>query len=258
MKSALSSAFAHIPMLSSVDERDLLIKYQRNPDKLLADKIIMSNWRFVLKLANKWARRYDSSEIDLFQEGIIGAMRALKNYDVVKADAAGCSRFIVYAAHWCAQAMRMFIIKNHTIVRNTSVEAKKVFFYKKTPEQVASGESKGLPEKDTSLDASFEDGKGSFHDILADRNMGPDRLYEKAASKQFMDQTLADMLAGFNEREQTLINERYLGEEALTLIELGEKFGVSRERVRQVETRVLDKMKRKLEAKNIKNELLEN
>ncbi len=258
MKSALSSAFAHIPMLSSTDERDLLIRYKRQPDKVLADKIIMSNWRFVLKLANKWARRYNSSEIDLFQEGIIGAMRALKNYDVTKADAAGCSRFIVYAAHWCVQSMRMFIIKNHTIVRNTSVESKKVFFYKRTPEQLASGERNTLPERDASLDASFDEGKGSFHDILADHNMGPDALYEKEFGQRFMEQTMSDMMNGFNERERMLINERYLGEESLTLVELGDKFGISRERVRQIETRVLDKMKRKLEAKNIKNELLEN
>ena len=258
MKSALYSAFNHIQMLSSVDERNLLIKYRSEPSKALADKIIMSNWRFVLKLANKWGRRYNASEIDLFQEGIIGMMRALGHYDVAKADAAGCTRFVVYAAHFCAQAMRMFIIKNYTIVKNTSVKNKKVFFYKRTPEQLARGEYKALPEREASLDASFDDGKGSFHDIVADSNLGPDKLYEKAVSKQFMEETLADMLSGFNDREKVIINERYLNENPLCLHELGDKLGVSRERVRQVEERLLDKMKQKIVSRNLKAELMEN
>jgi len=254
------------PLLSREEEHDLAVRYFEDGDMDAARKLVTSNLRLVVKIAYDYRQAYKNL-LDLVQEGNIGLMQAVKKYDPYRG-----VKLSSYAAWWIRAYILRYILNNHRLVKLGTTQAqRKLFFNLKkekaklaaqgiepTPERIA--DKLDVPVKDVvsmdrrmsagdaSLDAPLRgsddsgrpvsrldmmSGEGpAFDEILADEELG-DMLKDKI--HEFGD-TLED-------REKVIFEKRLVAEDPLTLQSLGDIFGVSRERVRQLEKRLLGHMK---------------
>ncbi|GBD40833.1 RNA polymerase sigma factor RpoH [bacterium HR39] len=198
-------------------------------------------------------------------------------------------RFSTYAAWWIRSAMQDYILRNWSVVRTGTTAAQKSLFFnlRRLRAQIEGGSGGRLSEEgkrkiaeqlhvnvadveamegrlsgsDQSLNATLTpDGEDTWQDFLADDRPTPDRIVEEERDSKIRSRWLHECLQELNEREQIIIRERRLREDGKTLEELGRRFGISKERVRQIEARALQKLRAAL-LKRIKDpaelELLE-
>jgi len=251
-------------LLTPEQEHDLAVKYAVEGDLDAARELVTSNLRLVVKIAYDYRQAYKNL-LDLVQEGNIGLMQAVKKYDPYKG-----VKLSSYAAWWIRAYMLRFILNNHRLVKVGTTQAqRKLFFNLKkekarlsamgidpTPARIA--ERLNVPEHEVvsmdrrlaageaSLDAPVGAGDGrqvarvelvpgggaGMDDVLAEQQLGDqfkDKIHEFGAT-----------LVG---KEKRIFDERLLAEDPRTLQELGTEFGVSRERVRQLEKRLLEKLR---------------
>lgn len=255
-----------IPMLTKEREHDLACRWRDHQDEQALHELINAYMRLALSSASKF-RRYGLPISDLVQEGMLGLLQAANRFDPDRE-----VRFATYANWWVRAAVQDFVLRNWSIVRTgTTAAQKKLFFNLRrlraqlqlppdaplTPDdetlianqlrinrhEVVSMASR-LAGADRSLNAALaEDQDGEWQDLLEDPNPGPEEIVIGVYNGNSRNQWLGKAIAALNDREQVIIRERRLAENNITLESLGNKLGISKERVRQIEAQALGKMR---------------
>lgn len=238
-------------------ERELAERW-RAGDQAAGAALVQACLPFVMTIAYEY-RRWGLSAEDIVQEGNIGLLKAARRFDPDR----GC-RLVTYAAYWIRAEIRDYVVRGYRIVRlgSSKPERRALRIYRKTrerdPKTLAA--LSGLREerveellplllaRDVSLDAPTETGSTGV-DRLAGESLTPE---EAAADEQETDRThraLREAVAELPAREREILETRWLTEEPLTLEALGRRFGISKERVRQIEERAKLRMRASIEAK---------
>jgi len=251
------------PILSADEEQELLQRYYNTHCQIAAEKLITSHLRLVVKIAME-AKGYDLPVADLIAEGNIGLLKALHKFDPSKE-----VRLSTYAMWWIKAAVNDFILKNWSMVPLGTVSAQKKLFFsirriKRELDIIENGElnhtqAQAISEKtdasiqdvhqinnrlagrDHSLNAPLaEDTTSQHQDIQEDECPTQE---ERLADKQQVElkkKAVGAALRRLEGRDREIVKARYLAEEPLSLKELGQRFGISSERVRQLEVRALE------------------
>ncbi|MGE4580672.1 MAG: RNA polymerase sigma factor RpoH [Desulfuromonadales bacterium] len=256
-------------VLDREQEVELANRYRREEDIESAHKLICANLRFVVKIANEY-RGYGIKMADLVQEGNIGLMMAVKKFDPERG-----LRLITYAVWWIRAYIHNYIIKSWSLVKIGTTQAQKKLFFKLNQTRAALHKLAGrektreiareldvrdadveemalrMSARDTSLDLELVEGDDyTLMDSLADERASQEELLlQKEEQSQLSSQTQR-ALASLNEREKRIIEGRILTDTPKTLQDLADEYGISRERVRQLEKNALNKIKPLLSESN--------
>jgi len=264
---------SNYPILSREEEYKLAMRYKKKGDLKAARKLITSNLRFVVKIANEY-KNYGLNLMDLIQEGNIGLMQAVKRFDPTKG-----YRLISYAVWWIRAYIHNYVIRNWSLVKIGTTQAQRKLFYKLrstkhrmdiTDENLSPEDYKNLAEelgvsdeavvemeqrmggKDLSLDTELNGNVESTHlDFLVDAVSNQEEIITKAEEEEKVKSELETALRSLKDRERFIIENRILRDNPLTLEELGTELNLSRERVRQIESVALKKIRDVLEKKGI-------
>ncbi len=253
-------------LLDRDEESDLARRYRRDGDLEAAHRLICGNLRFVVKVANEY-RGYGMKMLDLIQEGNIGLMMAVKKFDPDRG-----IRLISYAVWWIRAYIQNYIVKTWSLVKIGTTQAQKKLFFKLKQTQAAllrlSGRenaeeiaqtldvrndeveemSRRLAARDTSLDVELIEGEDfTLMDTLADDSPDQETRLIGNEQRRRLASEVRQAFDRLNDRERKIIRERILDESPRTLQELANDFGISRERVRQLETNALGKLRETLE-----------
>ncbi|MBI2608829.1 MAG: RNA polymerase factor sigma-32 [Deltaproteobacteria bacterium] len=251
------------PVLSAEEEKELAIKYFEGKNSQVAQKLILHNLRFVITIANKYTH-YGLKMMDLIQEGNIGLMKALQTFNPYKD-----VRFITYAVWWIRSYIHDYIQRNWSIVKVATTEAQRKLFYKLKKEEEALqklglppspkliAERLQLPEKDVkimqqrlshkdvSLDAPLTEDSTTTHlDQVSAYEETPDETLAQEQELRKIQEKLAEFEKTIKKQEKDyfIFKNRIVAEKPLTLQKIGNKYSISRERVRQIEERVKKKL----------------
>jgi RNA polymerase sigma-32 factor len=253
------------PMLERHEEYMLAKRWREHGDRDAAHKLVTSHLRLVTRIARDY-RGYGLPISEVISEGNVGLMQAVERFEPEKG-----FRFATYAVWWIKAAIQEYILRSWSLVKmGTTANQKKLFFnLRKAKSKISALDEGDLhPDQvkliakrlgvtdqdvvdmnrrlggDASLNAAIhEDGdSGEWQDWLVDES--PDQETTLAASEEFDNRrkTLSDALTMLNKRERRIFETRRLAEEQITLVELAEEFGVSRERVRQIEVSAFAKV----------------
>jgi len=251
------------PLLTAEEEFDLATRFRRDNDLDAARTLVLSHLRVVISVARGYAG-YGLPQADLIQEGNIGLMKAVKRYDPDRG-----VRLVSFALHWIKAEIHDYILKNWRLVKIATTKAqRKLFFNLRSmrqglatlrPQEVSAiARELNVSERDVvemetrfnghdmALDPSANDDEDSYAPIAylaADAEQEPSRLLEQEQTERLKTEGLSRALAALDERSRRIVEARWLGEnEAATLHELAAEFGVSAERIRQIEQKALSKM----------------
>ena len=253
-----------IPILSVEEERELAERLHDENDLLAARHLIMSHLRFVVHIAKSYSG-YGLAQADLIQEGNVGLMKAVKRFDPKYG-----VRLVSFAVHWIKAEIHEFILRNWRIVKIATTKAQRKMFFnlrssKKrlawfTADEVESvakdlgvepkvvREMEGrLSAHDASFDATVdEDDDTAFlapANYLEDHSADPARAVEIADSSADTHGRLTEALKSLDERSMDILNKRWLSDKKSTLHDLADEYGVSAERIRQLEKNAMKKVK---------------
>ncbi len=255
------------PLLSYEQEQELIKSFKETGDIDVAKKLVVSNLRLVVKIAMEYRSTWQNM-MDLIQEGNIGLMKAVSKYD----DSKG-AKLSYYASWWIKSYILKFILDNFRMVKiGTTNEQKKLFYNLMkeknrlismgiTPDQKTISENLGVSEKsvaimdkrlnhggEVSLDAPVRSGNdfsgSTLGELIADEK-SPSVEDGVAASQELalLKNHLTGFLDSLKPRDKEIFKNRLLNEAPMSLQEIGDLYGVSRERIRQIEARLLDKLK---------------
>ena len=256
-------------ILEKDEEFELINDWRDNKTPRSLQKILNS----YLRLAVSYARKYSSYGLpidDLIHEGVLGIMHALEKFDTSKD-----FRLSTYASWWIRASIQDYILKNWSVVRTGSTASQKALFFnlKKIKQQIndVSREFMGQNEINKvsnmlnvkSIDIQNMKSRltgGDLHlnqkvdnetendlmSLLADDRQNPEESFEEFNDKNIKINFINKAIDSLNEREKTIIRLRKFREKSITLDELGQKLKISKERVRQIETKALEKLKRSL------------
>ena len=252
-------------LLNPEEEHRLAIDYQKNPDDLAAAaRLVTANLRLVVKIAYEYRRAYKNM-MDLIQEGNIGLMQAVKKYDPYRG-----VKLSSYAAWWIRAYMLRFILNNWRLVKLGTTQAQRKLFFNLSKEKarlsalgieptdaeiakrlnVAESDvaemDKRLARSDASLDASVGESDGrsvSRVELMPSQGSTPDQIAEGAELSELLQDRLSEFREKLTGKDVIIFDKRVVADEPLTLQELGDEFGVSRERVRQLEARLTGKLR---------------
>jgi len=254
------------PLLTQEEEFELAVKYRKYNDIEAVQKLITSNLRFVVKVAFEY-KSYGVKLPDLIQEGNIGLMIAAKKFNPYKG-----YRFISYAVWWIRAYIQNFIIKTWSLVKIGTTQAQKKLFYKigkvrKALESNQENEKKyellandldvakediiemeqRMSSRDLSLDTPFDEGKELTHlDLLQESSPDQEEMLAQEQEKKIREREVHDAMKRLNEKEVYVIKNRIMADEPLTLQKIGNHLKLSRERVRQIESEALKKLKKEI------------
>ena len=258
---AYIGAVHQIPVLSVEDEQALALRYRDHEDLDAARELVYSHLRFVVHVARGYSG-YGLQIGDLIQEGNIGLMKAVKRFDPSRG-----VRLVSFAMHWIKAEIHEYILKNWRLVKVATTKAQRKLFFNLrslkpgsetlTPAQVAdvahqlSVKPEDVVEMETRLgghDLALEangDEDEAFAPIayLEDNRSEPTRVLESRARDHLQSEGLSTALAGLDERSRRIVEARWLCDDPATLHELAAEFGVSAERIRQIETKAMQKMR---------------
>ena len=254
------------PILTAEEEYEYANKWAKNQDAIAAEKLLASHLRLVVSVAYDF-RNYGIPVSELIASGNMGLMQALQKFDPEKG-----FRFSTYAMFWIKAEMYETILNNWSIVKiGTSANQKRVFFnlsrakralgimdknlseeqtrqiadYLKVPENDVKRMSTRISARDVSLNAPMHS-DSEMHDVLSnmpDEKVGIEDTIEQMQLRHRGFELLKKHLATLPERDREILKARRLSDPAVTLESLSQKYGISRERVRQIEERAFNKLK---------------
>ncbi|EKF61224.1 RNA polymerase factor sigma-32 [Agrobacterium albertimagni AOL15] len=256
------------PYLEREEELDLAIRWKENDDQGARNRIAQAHMRLVIAMASKF-RGFGLPLNDLIQEGYIGLLEAAARFDPGRE-----VRFSTYAGWWIRASMQDYILRNWSIVRGGTSSSQKALFFnlRRLRAKLAQGDNRlsdqaihqeiasalGVSLSDVqSMDARLSGNDASLQTPVAGRNgEGTEQLDMLESNEALPDEQVTSIIDGerwngwlrdamnrLNERESRIIKARRLTEDGATLEELGAELGISKERVRQIETRALEKLK---------------
>ena len=260
---AYISAVHRIPVLSQEEEQSLSRRYNESDDLESARKLVMSHLRFVVHVARGYSG-YGLQLSDLIQEGNIGLMKAVKRFNPDQG-----VRLVSFAVHWIRAEMHEFILRNWRIVKVATTKAQRKLFFNLRKSKKRLGwmnaeevrtvaKDLGVPEatvremesrlsgRDIGFEApadAEEDAKPAPEAFLIDDGADP---YDNVADADQADNqldTLSTALQKLDERSRDIIQRRWLNEDKATLQDLADEYGVTAERIRQVEANAMKKMR---------------
>lgn len=259
----------HIPMLSAEQELELANKFREDGDLEAARQLVVSHLRFVVHVV-KGYQGYGLSQSDLIQEGTVGLMKAVRRFDPNVG-----VRLVSFAVHWIKAEIHEFVLRNWRIVKIATTKAQRKLFFnlrkankklnwfsneevlhvakelKVDPKDVRAMEAR-MGSMDVSFDG-YSSNDGSEKDACCDPIQ-----YLEADSKDPADEVasyevnrlksnrLAEVLSSLDLRSKEILEARWLSESKVTLHELAEKYGVSAERIRQIEEGAIKKLKKEM------------
>jgi len=253
-----------IPMLTAEEEKQLAIRFRESGDLEAARSLVMSYLRFVVRVARGYSG-YGLAQADLIQEGSVGLMKAVKQFDPEVG-----VRLVSFAVHWVRAEIHEFILRNWRIVKVATTKAQRKLFFNlrsvkkrlcwmRHEEVSAAAKDFGVVSRDvlemekrlSAHDASF-DGPAQNDDedevyapsgYLEDQGTGPEAHIELAQLEESTQQRLQAALETLDERNRVIIQKRWLNECKVTLHDLAGEFSVSAERIRQLEQNAIKKLK---------------
>lgn len=256
------------PYLEREEELDLAIRWKEHDDQGARNRIAQAHMRLVIAMASKF-RGFGLPLNDLIQEGYIGLLEAAARFDPGRE-----VRFSTYAGWWIRASMQDYILRNWSIVRGGTSSSQKALFFnlRRLRAKLAQGDNRlsdqaihqeiasalGVSLSDVqSMDARLSGNDASLQTPVAGRNgEGTEQLEMLESNEAPPDEQVTSIIDGerwngwlwdamnrLNERESRIIKARRLTEDGATLEELGAELGISKERVRQIETRALEKLK---------------
>ena len=260
LKKYLAEISKH-PVLSREEEYELAEKIHKNKDIEAAQKMVISNLKLVVKIALEYYNTY-LNILDLIQEGNVGLLHAVKKYNPYRG-----TKFSTYASFWIRAYILKYIMDSWSLVKIGTTQGQRKLFYRLnkekqklealgvfpapqllastldvTEEEVESMQ-KRLAYTDISLETPVHE---EGYDTLMDMIKTGDNVDEIVTDRE-MDSMLSERVAEFkkdlNEKELFIFEHRIMTDESMTLQEIGEKFKISRERVRQIENKVLNRFK---------------
>ncbi len=252
-------------LLSRDEEYQLATRYREQGSLEAAQRLICANLRFVVKIAHEY-RGYGLKLLDLIQEGNIGLMMALRKFEPQRG-----LKFITYAVWWIRAYINNFIMKNWSLVKIGTTQAQKKLFFKlgqtrRALRRLTGGDEPGdiarelavredevedmalrMAARDASLDLELTEGNDyTLLDSLADQRDNQEQLLLEHEEAGLLSSRVEEALGQLKPRERHIIRERILRDSPRTLQELAEHYGISRERVRQIEKSALEKLKGRL------------
>ena len=253
------------PILSPEQEYELAIELYENGNLSAAKKLVLAHMRFVAFIAHGY-KGYGLEQADLIQEGTIGLMKAVKRFNPHRK-----VRLSSFAVYWIRAEIHEYIFKNWKIVKVATTKAQRKLFFKlrqakshiyqsltsDQAEEIATNlgvRKKDVIEMESRLqlsDVAFEvnDDEDTYtpEQYLSDPGETPEQLLLNDNSQQDQNNKLYQAFSSLDERSIDILQSRYLKEEKLTLHTLADKYGVSAERVRQLENKAIKKLKERLE-----------
>lgn len=253
------------PVLTAEEEYMLALRWREHGDVDAAHKLVTSHLRLVAKIAMKY-RGYGLPVADLLSEGNIGLMKAVKKFEPERG-----FRLATYAIWWIKAAMTEYVLRSWSLVRMGTMAAQKKMFFnlrrlKSRLEILDNGDisvddaralakrldvseeeivdmNRRISSRDASLNTPLGEEEGmEFQDTLVDDSPSPEAIAIQGDEASRRRRLLVDALKTLNERERHIFVERRLKDDPVTLEELGQQYGISRERVRQLEARAFEKV----------------
>ena len=278
VSSGLTRGAMRAEMLDADVELELARKWRNNGDEKALHRLVNAYLRLAVSMASKY-RRYGADMTDLVQEAGIGLMKAAEKFDPERG-----VRFSTYAVWWIKASIQDYVMRNWSLVRTGSTSSQKALFFnlkrvkaRITREQEGQTNNVdtarlseliavelGVPMRDVemmearlsgsdySLNAqqANDDGR-EWIDLLEDESVQSSQKVEQERDRSLLRKSLVEALQTLNEREKKIILDRKLRDEPRTLESLGGELGLSKERIRQLESQALVKMRKKLENKNV-------
>ena len=250
-------------VLSAEDEQALARRFRDDGDLDAARQLVLSHLRFVVHLARSYAG-YGLPQADLIQEGNVGLMQAVKRFDPDYG-----VRLVSFAVHWIRAEMHEFILRNWRIVKVATTKAQRKLFFNLRSQKKRLGWMSGDEIRAIAADLGVEpeevtrmEGRLASHDAAFDGDYRDDEDAAQAPAQYLRDEAsdpadlvadedwneqasraLRDALDGLDERSRDIVASRWLADEKLTLHDLADRYGVSAERVRQIEAAALKKLR---------------
>ena len=257
------------PILKPEEERALADRFYHEDDLDAARELVLSHLRFVVHLARSYSG-YGLAQADLIQEGNVGLMKAVKRFDPNVG-----VRLVSFAVHWIRAEMHEFILRNWRIVKVATTKAQRKLFFnlrsnkKKlgwlndaetraiahdlgvTPAAVTQMEGR-LSSRDVAFDGHPDDDAGEAPlapaYYLEDTSANPADLAADEDASRIASRQLAEAIRTLDDRARDILESRWLRDDKLTLMELAERYGVSAERVRQLERNAMKKLRKHIDA----------
>jgi len=251
-------------LLTREEEVELGIRVQKNNDQRAAYRLVTSNLRLVVKIAMDFHRHWTKSLLDLIQEGNVGLLQAVKKFDPYRG-----IKFSYYASFWIKAYILKFIMENWKLVKIGTTQTQRKLFFNLSKERdklLAEGfvpETKLLAERldvretdveemsirlgggDVSLNAPIGDnGKEEYGSFLQDQSAELDEQISEVEGRSILLDKLSEYRGQLSEKELDIYDNRIMSEKPLTLQELGDKYHISRERIRQIQARIIKNIKK--------------
>jgi RNA polymerase sigma-32 factor len=251
------------PLLTKEQEQELAIRYRETGDAKAAELLVTSNLRFVVKVAAEYSR-FGAKLIDLVQEGNVGLMHAVKEFNPYRG-----VRLITYAVWWIRGYIQEYLMRQYSLVRIGTTQNQRKLFYRLqrerdsldkagqepnyaliagrlgvSPEEVESM-SQRLSGRDVSLSQPIggENSTASLLDFEASHDLAADEELGHAEELQVLQENIDRIRPKLSEKETYILEKRLLSDDPQTLQEIGEHYGITREAVRQLEARLIGKLR---------------
>lgn len=261
-------AINSVPLLSAEEEHELAQRYSREEDLDAARQLVLAHLRYVVRVARGFMG-YGLPLADLIQEGNVGLMKAVKRYDPNRD-----VRLVSFAVHWIRAEIYEFVLRNWRIVKVATTKAQRKLFFNlrksrrhlgwmnqqevgelalelDVPAETVEEMESRMSSMDVPFDGSDRDNEDSSDfapaNFLQDSRLNPEDLVVNHDSETAQRDKLRVALAGLDRRSNDIIQRRWLDEGKQTLHQLADEYGVSAERIRQIEKRALEKLRNSLE-----------
>jgi RNA polymerase sigma-32 factor len=254
-------------LLSAEQEYDLAVRHMQDGDMDAAHRLVCANLRFVVKVANEY-RGYGLRLLDLVQEGNVGLMMAVKKFDPSRG-----TRLITYAVWWIRAYIQNYIMRSWSLVKIGTTQMQKKLFFKLAQtrnallnqtgsediediareldvnQEIVVEMSQRMGRRDASLDVELTEGEGyTLLHTLPDKADNQETLLLANEERRLNTERTQAALSILNPRERNIIKQRILADPPATLQDIADEYGVSRERIRQIEQNALQKLRKAMTA----------